>query len=311
MPKTVKRLVCLATTLVLMSSVAEAKTVNVTCGSAKINDVLKTLDPSQSNVIRVNGVCDEFVTITDFAQLSIVGSAKGSSGISGSNAAALLWIVRSHVQISNLTLNGGSWGVMCRDSSVCTLSGNSIAAASQTGVEINNADATFNGDVIQDNSKCGLLLSAARVRLSNAAIKNTVAGAWPPGFGIYAHTGSAISVDGPLTIDGNADAGISLASSSTLVNNAWNRFNVTNNGGGIWVAGNSSASLGGVIITGNGPGGTDATGLTVTSNSSVGFWSGGTITGNKPVDMYCSVNGIAAGLQGVTVETSNCVDPYP
>jgi hypothetical protein len=293
-----------------LTLVAEAKTVNVICGSDTINSALKTLEPSQHNVIRVTGVCNEFVTITDFVQLSIVGTSNGS-GISGSNAGSLLWIERSHVQISNLTLNGGLWGIMCRDFSVCSFSGNTVENANGNGVELDNADATFNGDVILANTNTGLNMTASRARVTNLAIKGTVAGAWSHGDGIDLANGSSLTIEG-LVVDGNAGTGVLMIASS--IQSRWwmGQFSVTNNlSGGIWVTEKSSASIGGVAITGNtlGPDGNGA-GIVVTGNSSATFWSGGTVTGNQPLDMYCSVNGFAAGLSGVTVGSTNCRDPY-
>jgi hypothetical protein len=309
MSKTSKWFVCLAAALMLMASVAQAKTVNVTCGSDTISNALKTLDPSQSNLIRVSGVCDEFVTITDFVQLSIVGTANGS-GITGSNAAPLLWIVRSHVQISNLTLNGGL-GVTCRDFSFCTFSGNNFENG--TGVQLDNADATFSGDVIQGNTNAGLLMTASRARVANVKVINTVAGSQNPGDGIIMQNGSSLTVEG-LTVDGNAGTGVKLISFSSLQIRPWaGEFSVTNNlSGGIWVTGNSSAVLGGVVVTGNqvGPDGNGA-GIVITGNSSAQFWGRSTtVTGNQPIDMYCSVNGLATTLRHVTVGSTNCVDPY-
>jgi len=311
--KAIKWFAYVAAAPMLIAPVAKAKTVNVTCGSTKINDALKTLDPSQSNVIRVSGVCNEFVTITDFAELSVVGTNQGSSGISGSSAGSLLWIVRSHVQISNLTLNGGSWGVMCRDFSVCVLSENTVENASTRGVELDNADATFSGDLIQNNMNAGLSMTASRARVTKVKVLNTVAGSLNPGNGIDMQNGSALTVEG-LTVDGNAGTGVSLIGFSSLQSRPWaGEFSVTNNlSGGIWITANSSAFIGGVAVTGNqlGPDG-DGAGIVITGNSSAQFWAGSTtITGNQPGDMFCSVNGFAGGLGGVTVGSTNCADPY-
>jgi Right handed beta helix region len=316
MPKKFGWYVCVATVLFLVASNAEAKTVNVTCGSATINNALKTLDPSESNLIRVSGICHEFVTITDFAQLSIIGMNSGS-GITGSNAGSLLWIVGSHVRIRNLTLNGGKWGVMCRDFSVCFFNGNTVENAFGRGVELNNADATFNGDVIQANTNVGLTMTASRARATNVIVKNTVAGAapvdgiWPlPGDGIDLQNGSSLTIEG-LVVNGNAGTGIEMFDFSSI--HTYGQLSVTNNlSGGIWVTGNSSAIIGGAVVTGNQSNPTgNGTGLVVTGNSSVGFWNGGTVTGNDPSDMYCSVNSFVAGLTGVNVDNNNgCVDPY-
>jgi len=125
MSRVVRSTVCALAILLSQAPELAAKVVHVNCGSAKINDALQKLDPAESNTIRVSGTCNEFVNITDFAQLTITAASKSSeiAGIHGTSAGSLLWIVRSHVQISNLLLDGGQWGVMCQDFSVCAFTG--------------------------------------------------------------------------------------------------------------------------------------------------------------------------------------------
>ena len=59
-------------------------------------------------------------------------------------------------------------------------------------------------------------------------------------------------------------------------------------------------------------GGTDGgAGVVIDGNSEASFWSGGTFTGNQPMDLYCGVlNGIAAAPQRATVGVTNCPNTY-
>lgn len=312
--RVVRFTVCALAILLSQAPKLAAKVVHANCGSAKINDALQKLDPAESNTIRVSGTCDEFVNITDFAQLTITGASKGSeiASIHGTSAGSLLWIVRSHVQINNLLLDGGQWGVMCQDFSVCAFTGNTIVNASLTGVQLENSGATFNGDVIQNNTNNGIVLYASHARVTDVRITGTIAGPGSYGSGFWMNNGSSAIVQ-KLTVDGNAGNGIYMEGGSTLNYQSWmGPFSVTNNGsGGIWVTANSSASLGGVTVTGNhiGPNG-EGSGVVVTGNASASFWGGATITGNDPIDLYCSVNGITPGVTGAVVGNTNCADPY-
>lgn len=314
MSRVVRFTVCILSILLSQAPKLAAKVVHVNCESAKINDALQTLNPAETNTIRVSGTCKEFVYIADFAQLTIVGMSKGSeiAGIHGTSAGSLLWIVRSHVQVTNLRLDGGLWGVLCQDFSVCAFTGNTIENASLTGVQLENSGATFNGDLVQNNTNNGIVLYASHGRVTDVRITGTVAGTASYGSGLWMNNGSSLIVQ-KLTVAGNAGNGIYMEGGSTLNYQSWTGpFSVTNNGsGGIWVTANSSASLGGVTVTGNhiGPNGEGA-GVVVTGNSSAAFWGGGTLTGNDPIDLYCSVNGITPGLTGATVGNTNCADPY-
>ena len=145
---------------------ARARTVTVECGEGTVSKTLKSLDPQSSNTVRVVGTCQDSITISDFADLTITGISGGgrNSVLESLNGAPVLWIVGSHVQIKNLTISGGVYGVMCREFSVCRFSGNTIQNATGNGVTLDSADATFAGDVLENNANSALNLTASRVR---------------------------------------------------------------------------------------------------------------------------------------------------
>jgi hypothetical protein len=287
--------------------------VTVDCDKTTISNALKTLDPQASNTIKVTGTCRDSIGINDFADLSIVGANAGSqkAAIKSLNGGPIFWIVASHVQISNLTLDGGVYGVMCRDFSVCRFSGNTVQHATGNGIALDSADATFSGDVIENNANSGVNLSASRVRVSQVTVKGTTAGTWGPGNGVDVNSGSTLTVE-QFTVQNNQGAGVSLIGNSHLSNRPWTGpFSVTNNAaGGIWLTEQSSADLSGVTSTGN-AGGNGGAGVVIDGNSEASFWGGATLTGNQPMDLYCgALNGIAAAPQNATVGITNCPNTY-
>ncbi|PYX25807.1 MAG: hypothetical protein DMG82_03805, partial [Acidobacteria bacterium] len=166
-------------------------------------------------------------------------------------------------------------GVECREFSVCRFIGNTIQNATGNGVQIDSADATFTGDVIQNNANYGLNMTASRVRVTRVTVKLTTAGTSGPGNGVEIDSGSTLTVE-QLTVQNNQGAGVSLIGGSNLTNRSWaGPFLVSNNGvGGIWVTEQSSADLGGATSINN----TGGAGVVITGNSEASFWQGGTFT---------------------------------
>jgi Right handed beta helix region len=292
---------------------ALARTVTVSCDETTISSVFKTLDPQASNTIKVIGACRDSIGIYNFANLTIVGVNTGSQKptIKSLNGGPIFWIVGSHVQMSNLTLDGGVYGVMCREFSVCRFSGNTIQNATGNGVNLDSADATFTGDVIQNNANSGLNLTASRVRVTQVTLKGTTAGSWGPGNGVDVNSGSTLTVE-QLTVQNNQGAGVSLVGNSHLTNRPWTGlFTVINNAaGGVWVTEQSSADLSGATVTNN-AGANAGAGVVIDGNSEASFWGGGTFTDNQPMDLYCgALNGIAAAPQLATIGVTNCPNTY-
>jgi Right handed beta helix region len=201
---------------------ASARVVTVECDKNTISNAMKTLDPQESNTVRVVGTCRDSIGIYDFADLTVVGLSAGGKNavIQSLNGSPVFWIVGSHVQIKSLTIDGGLWGVMCREFSVCRFSGNTIQNATGNGIQIDSADATFSGDVIQNNANSGLNLTSSRVRVSQVTVMGTTAGAWGFGNGVDIDSGSSLIVE-QLTAQGNQGAGLSLVGNSHLSNRSW------------------------------------------------------------------------------------------
>jgi hypothetical protein len=293
--------------LLLSTVPAAATTITVKCNEKMtIGKAISFLNPMESNTIRVIGTCDESVAFSGFTQLSFVGvnSASGPATVKSASGTAF-WIVGSHAQLSNLTIESS---VICRDFSVCSFSGNTVENASGLGVWLDNASGTFSGDVFTNNLNSGLTLSASRARLSNVTVTGTAAGSNGPGNGIDVDGGSTITAD-QLTVKGNQGAGISLIGNSQLINQFWvGPLTVSDNAnGGVWVTQNSSTDLSGAIVVAN----TGAAGVVITGNSEAAFWGGGTFTGNTAGDVFCGpLNGVAASPQSATIGVTNCPSTY-
>ena len=287
---------------------AMARTITVNCNEGMtVSNAISRLEPQESNTIQVVGTCNEDVSISGFARLSIIGVAAHSSPATIKPSFAV-WISGSHVQLSNLTITGGYYGVDCLDFSVCNFSGNTIENATGDGVVLDNADATFSGDVIRNNANRGLQLSASRARLTQLTVTGTISGSQAQGNGIEADANSTITAD-QLTVKENQGAGISLIGNAHLINQFWvGPLIVSNNAnGGIWVTENSSADLSGATVINN----SGAAGVVITGNSEASFWSGGTFTGNSAGDVYCGpLNGVAASPQSATIGVTNCPNTY-
>ena len=312
-PRLLRRIATPLCILLAALTPAAARTVTVECGETTISNVLKTLDSQASNTIKVIGICHDSIGINDFADLSIVGISTGNQKptIKSLNGRPVFWIVASHVQISSLTVDGGVFGVMCREFSVCRFSGNTIQNATGSGVSLDSADATFTGDVIQNNANSGLSLTASRVRVTQVTVKGTTAATSGPGTGINVTSGSVLTVE-QLSVQGNQGAGISIDRNSNLTNRPWaGLLSVNNNGGGgVWVTEQSSGDLSGATVTNN-AGANAGAGVVIDGNSEALFWGGGTFTGNQPMDVYCgTLNGIAAAPQLATIGVTNCPNTY-
>jgi hypothetical protein len=304
-------LVCVLAASLFYTAPIAAKTVTVNCNEGMtVSNSLNQLKPFDANTVRVMGTCHESIYIGNFAQLSIIGvdSESGHAVMKGITGSITFWIVGSHVQLTNLIMDGGLFGVMCRDFSVCRFRGNTIENNTSNGVVVDNADATFSGDLIQNNKDNGLNLTASRVRLSQVTVKGTTAGSSGPGHGVDIQSGSTVTVDG-LTAEQNQGAGISLSGNSHLDNQFWaGTLTVSNNAtGGIWITELSTGFLSGAIVINN----TGAAGVVITENSEAAFWGGGTFTGNNPADVYCGpLNGIAAAPQLANIGFTNCPNTF-
>jgi hypothetical protein len=213
--------------LFLMGTTAHATTLWVNCGAAKgltsINAALKALQYFESNgpaTINVSGACHENVVIQSIDRLTLTAVNGASvSDASGGKLDVIDIFDSRDVAINGFTVNAGSDGVSgasgisCADWSSCRLSGNVIqGAGSGAGLIVAQAaQATLDGDTLQNNNYGLQVLSGAKVRPGGAARPFTSRGNFR---GIDIRRGAFAYVS--AVIENNSDAGVVVMWHSTL-----------------------------------------------------------------------------------------------
>ncbi len=295
--------------LTLLAADAHAATLKVNCGTtgalSTINGALKILDPKRPNTLIVSGACKENLSIQGFDGLTLTAKPGASiSDASGGSSIVVFISDSNRVTLEGFKVNGGSSGIFCADFSTCRFKNNTIQGVTGFGgVSVIDSKASFEGDVIQDNSGDGLLAQS-----------------------------STLSLDG-VTVQRNLNAGVDLMGGSTL---DLRNSNVNGNGAaaeasGVRIAGHSTAELtsnsitgnhsdgvrifqasaaqfgGGNVITGNG-----APGAGVEDLSFADFAPGNVITGNaSPFDVAClpQFSATRGALTNIGGGNTNCTEP--
>jgi len=235
---------------------AYAVTLHVNCGGhsglthiQQAINLLQKTGTSGSGTILVSGSCKENITIQSLDNLTL--TAENGASISDNSGGTLdvMDIIDSHrVSINGFAISGGANGVVCTDASVCRLSGNAFRASSGYGVIVDSAQATFSGDVMQNNvgrglsiinggnveadgitvqgSSDGIVLNTrGNLVLSNSSVNEN------QNHGILAVTSSTIRLMG-VSVTSNGGDGVGLQQSSQAkVDSLFGVNTITNNGG--------------------------------------------------------------------------------
>ncbi len=287
-----KRTLLAVVVLILCPLMAKAATVPVNCNLpsplGKIGNVLKMLNPAGPNTITVSGTCRENLFIKGFDRLTLIAKPGAVlTDASGGQEWAVVNVVDSRrISIQGFTITGGNAGVSCSDFSLCRFSGNTFQGASQRGVDINDSDATFSGDVIQNNGD-GLYINASHVQASNLIIQGNSTGV---------SAGGSRLVGTGWSVHNNTQNGVFVNTSSNFQLIDSNVF--SNGGNGITVTALTNISMENDTVTGNGFFGVWF------GDESVGFFVGGNYRGNANVDISCggqySLANNIAGIYGTT-----------
>jgi len=294
--------------LTLLAADAQANTLTVNCGTkgafSTINGALKTLDPMGPNTLIVSGACKENVFIQGFDNLTL--TAKPGASISdasgGSSIVVFIWD-SNRVTLEGFQVNGGSSGVFCFAFSTCHFKNNTIQGVTGFGgVSVIDSKATFEGDLIQDNSGDGLLAQSSTLSLAGVTVQRSL------NAGVDLMRGSTLTLrNSNVNSNGAAAAasGVRIAGHSTaeLTNNS-----ITgNNADGVRIFQASAAQFGGGnVITGNG-----APGVGVEDLSFADFAPGNVITGNASLDVAClpQFSATRGALTNVGGGNTNCTEP--
>jgi len=294
--------------LTLLSANVYAGTLNVNCGAkgglSTISGALKTLDPKGPNTLIVSGACKENVSIQGFDNLTLTAKPGASiSDASGGSALVVFIWDSSRVTLEGFQINGGGSGVFCGAFSTCHFKNNTIQGVTGFGgVFVIDSKATFEGDIIQDNSGDGLLAQSSTLSLDGVTVQRN------RNAGVDLMRGSTLSLsNGNVNSNGAAAqaSGVRIAGHSTaeLANNS-----ITgNNADGVRVFQASAAQFGGGnVITGNG-----APGVGVEDLSYADFAPGNVITGNASLDVAClpQFSATRGALTNVGGGNTNCIEP--
>jgi hypothetical protein len=290
----------------LFASAANATTLTVNCGVRgglnSIGAALKVLQSAESrgpNTINVSGACRENVVIQSLDRLTLNAAPGASITDKSGGTASVIDVEDSRdVAINGFTVNAGPGpdfsGVTCGDYSTCRLSRNVIQGGGGSGFTVfGQAQATLNGDTLQNNKGAGLFLrSGARVRGGPFTSSGN-------GQGI--NIGRQAFAYITATIEQNTNQGVVAQFQSTLELTG----SISGNGGqGAIVREGSVARFTTATINGNG-----AAGVLIQDLSMVTF-NGTTVTGNGGgTDVVCDPQYSATrGTPDVGSGTTNCVE---
>jgi hypothetical protein len=274
-----------------------------------ISGTIAHLNPLGAWVLNVSGACKENVVIQSFENISLVAQSGASlTDPSGGNLDVIDVIDTHEFSLQGFTINGGFSGVNCTDFSLCRFSGNTIQTAAGPGVAIRRSRATFQGDVIQNNSGRGLnILSVSTAVLVGVTVQNNAAA------GVAAFFGSSLIAQNLVSQNNGGAGGVRISDHSTL--RLIDSTLTANLGAGVYLDSNSeaefedSATLN--LITKNG-----GSGVSLGDLSFANFNGADQITGNNTgnpggVDVYCGLQfsatrGVLGNIGG---GTTNCTEP--
>lgn len=233
---------------------ATARSSYVNCNGrgalSTINGALKLLNPRGPNTITVVGTCKENVVIQSFDRLTLIASGASINDASDGVNPVVDIEDSTRISLQGFTINGGDIGVLCSDFSLCRFKGNTIqnAVNDGLGMYIVRSQATFDHDVIQDNSGDGLdVINGSTVVSDSLSVQRNASEGIFVGFesfmvartdtiqdnfrnGIVASQNSALAVVSS-DISRNGENGVLLTRASTAVFRApLGPANVKNNG---------------------------------------------------------------------------------
>jgi hypothetical protein len=292
----------------LFPMLANAGTLHVNCdktkGLTRISQAISILEREESptsNAILVSGTCNENVVIQSLDNLTL--TAQGGASIndsSGGNADVLDIVDSRRVSVNGFTINGGANGVGCFDASLCRFSGNTVQGSVTYGVVVNESQATFNGDTLQNNGGRGLsVIDHGTADAFGISVQGN-------GDGIVLNSGAYVVI-GNSTIQNNQRFGILASNHSTVRCLPCTITNNANDGVRLQKESEGAFDFGGNAITVNG-----GAGVTLLDVSFASFDPGDVITGNLGgTDVVCNpqFSATRGALTNIGGGKTNCTEP--
>lgn len=307
------RKLCLKSALsafVVLPALAHAGTLYVNCNGhrgltqiQKAINLLQQQETSVSNTILVSGNCKENITIQSIDNLTL--TAQNGASISDNSGGTLdvIDIFDSRrVSLNSFLINGGANGVVCADASLCRFSGNTIQESSGYGVIVASAQATLNGDRMQNNAGRGLsIINGGEVDATDITVQGSIDG-------IVLNTRGTLTLSNS-TVNGNQNHGIVAVTSSTI--RLLGTTVTANVGDGIALQQSSQAKFDSLFavntVTNNG-----GAGVRVSDLSFAFFAPTGVVTGNAGgIDVVCQpqFSATRGALTNIAGGSTNCVEP--
>jgi len=228
---------------------ADVKTVKVDCVKGQtIAKALEREDERKPLIVIVQGTCNENVVMTR-DDVTLQGDAAAGGAVVGVDPAQATVQIDGarRVVIDNLTVSGGSDGILVTRGATSDLRNCAVQGNGRIGVVVSyGATATVDNCLIQNNGGGGLAAAnSASLALTNSTVQGNT------GFGVVGARNANVRVGqdlagsaalGPVVIRGNTGNGLVVTENSAgiLVGST-----VENNGGtGVWVGRGSNASIG-------------------------------------------------------------------
>ena len=272
----IRGLIVFAAFLWILSSVAEAATIEVDCSSATLQAAIEKAKPGDT--LLVSGTCKENLVIhEEVARITLDGQGKAT--VNGPDASKSTIEVRGRgITIKGFTVTGGRNGMNVTWGGQAVIEGNTVQGVPGFGIiVIRTSHAVIVNNTVQNNARHGILIShssfgfvgglatedkTARPNIienngRNGILVNRSAGARIVGntirnnkrYGVRVQRGSNAEIANN-TIDGNARDGISVSRNSAAslgrdtvrqIHHAPNTTTANNKGFGI------SCSIGGAV----------------------------------------------------------------
>jgi hypothetical protein len=220
-----------------------------------VSAALGTLALTGPNTINVNGTCTESVNLTGYQNLTIQAAVPGAATISPTNPNAAAFSLTSSrlIILRRLILERG---VRVGRDSEATIDTCTIENSTGIGVNVGpQGIATVTGCIVQNNAGTGLRASSnSSVIIGGNNLTQAVLITGNGGGGMSGD-GSAIDLNGNVTIESNTGNGINMAG-GRLNLNAGTADNIVrnNSASGVSLTGSASASFSGQNTIQNNPG---------------------------------------------------------
>ncbi len=183
----IRCLIVFAAFLWILSSVAEAATIEVDCSSASLQAAVEKAKPGDT--LSVSGTCKENLVIhEEVARITLDGQGKAT--IEGADAGKRIIEVRGRgITIKGFTITGGRIGVLVTRGGHAVIDGNTVQGAASNGIVVaRHSSASIANNTVQNNGRQGIAVNGSSARIGNNTVKNNGS------FGIVINDTSAVMV---------------------------------------------------------------------------------------------------------------------